>query len=116
MGKEMELLIERNGGKPRVAASMREIPLTENHEAFEFFDKLKEGHFDFVVLMTGVGTRALMQSLESKLPPSHIQKAFKRAGLVARGPKSQKALTDYNLKPKMVVPEPNTWREVLTTL
>ncbi len=116
MGREMESLIIRAGGTARVAASMREIPISENQQAFDFFEKLKHGHFNEVILLTGVGTRALLQILEEKYPPSHIHNAFKAITLVARGPKSAKALNDANLKPTLTVPEPNTWHEVVSTL
>jgi uroporphyrinogen decarboxylase len=116
MAREMESLIIRAGGTPRVAASMREIPLSENQEAFHFFEKLKTGYFNQVILLTGVGTRALFQILEEKYPPSHIHNAFKLTTLVARGPKSAKALIDANLKATLTVPEPNTWREIVAML
>ncbi len=116
MGKEMENLILRAGGTPRVVASMREIPIAENQEAFAFFEKLKAGRFNEVVFLTGVGTKALFQILESKYPSSHVYNAFKSTTLIARGPKAAKALTDYKLKPTLTVPEPNTWREVVSTL
>jgi uroporphyrinogen decarboxylase len=116
MGKEMENLILRAGGTPRVVASMREVPIAENQEVFAFFEKLKAGRFNEVILLTGVGTKALFQILESKFPPSHVYNAFKSTTLIARGPKSAKALADYKLKPTLTVPEPNTWREVVSTL
>jgi uroporphyrinogen decarboxylase len=116
MAKEMEDLITRNGGLPRVAPSMREIPLTENPQAFAFFEKLKNGHFDLVILMTGVGTRSLFQSLETKYPKELVLETFRKTPLAVRGPKPVKVLAEYGLKPAIVVPEPNTWREVLTTL
>lgn len=116
MGREMENLILRAGGTPRVVASMREIPISENQEVFAFYEKLKAGHFNEVILLTGVGTKSLFQILESKYPPSHVYNAFKSSTLIARGPKSAKALTDYKLKPTITVPEPNTWREIVSTL
>src|SRR5277367_5796972 len=86
--REMEDLITRHGGRPMVAPSMREIPLSENKQAFEVFEKIQEKHFDLIILMTGVGTRTLFHVLEEKYPPSHIKQALKRLALVARGPKS----------------------------
>jgi len=97
-GHEMESLILRAGGHPRVAASMREIPISENQQAFDFFEKLRHGHFNEVVLLTGVGTRSLLQILEEKYPASQIHNAFKSTTLIARRPKAAKALSDSNLK------------------
>ena len=116
MSKEMEDLISRHGGLPRVAPSMREIPLSENKPAFQFFDRLQHGEVDVIVFMTGVGTKILFDALESQAAPSRIQKAFKNAVLVPRGPKPVKALADRKMRPSVVVPEPNTWKEVLETL
>ena len=37
---EMETLIRKNGGEPFVAPSMREAPLEDNAEAWEFADRI----------------------------------------------------------------------------
>ncbi len=116
MADEMAGLIERQGGVARVAPSMREIPLTDNEEAFAFFERLKQGPFDLVVFMTGIGTRTLFQVLLAKYPKSLVEKAFKRVTLAARGPKSVKALTEFGFRASRVAEEPNTWREMLAAL
>ncbi len=116
MAKEMEELITRQGGVPRVAPSMREVPLSENKPAFRFFESLQQGNVDVIVFMTGVGTRILFDALESNYAPSRIQKAFKHATLVPRGPKSVKALSERKMRPSVVVSEPNTWREILDAM
>jgi len=116
MAKEMEEMIRRNGGQPRVAPSMREIPLDENPKAFEFFEELQKGYFDLVILMTGVGTRSLFQALQTRYPKELVVGTFQKTTLAVRGPKPVKALGEYGLKASIVVPEPNTWREVLMTL
>jgi uroporphyrinogen decarboxylase len=116
MGREMESLILRAGGTPRVVASMREVRVSENQQVFDFFEKLKHGHINEIILLTGVGTKTLFQILEEKYPPSQVHNAFKMTTLIARGPKSAKALADAKLKPTMTAGEPNTWREVVATL
>jgi uroporphyrinogen decarboxylase len=116
MAEEMSDLITRHGGIPRVAPSMREIPLTDNKEAFEFFERLKEKPLDLIVFMTGTGTRTLFQALLAKYPKSLVEKAFKRVTLAARGPKSVKALKEFGFRASLVAEEPNTWREMLEAL
>ena len=113
MATEMTRLIERHGGKPIVAPSMREIPLEENPKALDFGERLLNGKFDMVILLTGVGTRTLVQVLQTKFSLDSIQQALGLAVLVARGPKSVHALKEINLVPQISVPEPNTWRDVL---
>ena len=43
---------------------MREVPLESNPEAIAFADALERGEFDLVILLTGVGTRALLDVVE----------------------------------------------------
>ena len=56
---EIAELIRRQGGDPFVAPSMREAPIENNPEAFAFAERLFRGEFDMMILLTGVGTRAL---------------------------------------------------------
>jgi len=114
--REIEKLINYYGGVPRVAPSMREIPLSESKEAFKFAKELIAGKFDMVILMTGVGTRALVKAVSTKYPETEFLKALKSSTIVARGPKPVAALREYKLKPDITVPEPNTWRDILSTL
>src|SRR6188768_1632421 len=57
---EMASLIERHGGVPVSAPTMREVTLSDVSAAKSFAAELVRGGFDLVVLMTGVGTRALV--------------------------------------------------------
>ena len=66
--KEMAELIRRYGGKPILAPSMREIPLAENHAVLDLFRQLEAGEVDLLVLMTGIGTRALNDVLLTQYP------------------------------------------------
>jgi uroporphyrinogen-III synthase len=114
--KEMAELIRRYGGEPIVAPSMREIPLTENRAALELVPKIEAGEFDILILMTGVGTRTLNEALLTQYPQERILSALRNIQLVARGPKPIAALKDLGLIPAITVPEPNTWREIFSTL
>ena len=114
--KEMAELIRRYGGEPIVAPSMREVPLRENRAALEMLPRLEAGKFDLLVLMTGVGTKALNEILLTQYPQERIRAALEKVQLIARGPKPIAALKELGLKPAIAVPEPNTWREVLTAL
>jgi uroporphyrinogen-III synthase len=114
--QEMAELIRRYGGEPIVAPSMREVPLTENRAAIEFLPELEAGKFDIVILLTGVGTRTLHQVLLTQYPHERILAALRKPQLVARGPKPVAALKELGLAPATMVPEPNTWREVLSAL
>ncbi len=66
MATEVATMIERRGGIAIVAPAMREVPLEDNHAALDFAARLLAGEFDAVVFMTGVGTRALFQAIETR--------------------------------------------------
>ncbi|HEY6998623.1 MAG TPA: uroporphyrinogen-III synthase [Candidatus Binatia bacterium] len=114
--KEIAELVRRYGGEPITAPAMREIPLSENHAAFEILPQLEAGQFDLLILMTGVGTRTLNELLLTKHSQEKIVAALRKTRLVTRGPKPVAALKELGLQPYVTVPEPNTWREVLATI
>lgn len=114
--EEIRSLIERHGGVATVAPSMREIPLDENPAAFAFGAELLAGRVDILLLLTGVGTRALMDVLETKNSREEILAALGKCCLVVRGPKPAAVLREWKLRIDHQVPEPNTWRDLLTLL
>jgi uroporphyrinogen decarboxylase len=109
-------LIARQGGVPIVAPSLREIPLGQSPEAREFARRLLAGEIDAVVLLTGVGSRYLLQEVEPEVPRVAFLDAMGRTRIVVRGPKPLAVLREWGLKPAVNVPEPNTWRELLEAL
>ncbi len=116
MQAEMTRLIENLGGVAFVAPSVREVPLGEQRDVARFWEKASQAQIDALILMTGVGTRTLIQSLLKHVPLEQVVDAFQKMTLVVRGPKPVKALSEFGLTPTIRVPEPNTWRDVLKTL
>ncbi len=116
MAGEMAGLIRRHGGEPFVAPALREVPLDDNVEALRFGEQLLAGQCDLLILLTGVGARALVALLEARHPPEAVRAALARTTLVARGPKPVAALREWGLAPAVTVPEPNTWRDLLRAL
>lgn len=114
--EEMRRLILRMGGEPFVAPSMQEVPLDDQREALEFAQRLFAGTVDLLLLLTGVGTRTLIDALATTYPQPEVIQALSRLVLVVRGPKPIVALAAFKLKPTIAVPEPNTWRDILSTL
>jgi len=114
--KEVAELIRRYGGEPIVAPSMREIPLSENRAALDLLAAIEAGSFDILILMTGVGTRTLNEILLTQFAQERILAALRKVQLVARGPKPIAVLKELGLQAAVTVPEPNTWREVVSTL
>jgi uroporphyrinogen-III synthase len=113
---EITELIRKQGGEPFVAPSMREVPLEDNEAAFEFAGRLFRGEFDMVILLTGVGTRALNKVLSTRFPATAFADALRSVVVVARGPKPAAALREMQVPVTVTVPEPNTWRELLAAI
>ena len=113
---ELAKLISTYGGEPVVAPAMREVPLDSNTEALSFADALLAGQFDMVIFLTGVGTRAVLSVAEAKHPREALIAALRKVKVVPRGPKPIAVLRELGITPALMVPEPNTWRELLAAL
>lgn len=109
-------LITRHGGTPVSAPAVREIPLEENPAALQFARELFAGRIDLVVLLTGVGTRALVAAVETTFPRAEFLAALGQIPTIVRGPKPQAVLRELGVPIALAVPEPNTWREILSAL
>jgi uroporphyrinogen-III synthase len=113
---ELSKLISSYGGLPIVAPAMRELPLESNSEALAFAARLFVGEFDIVIFLTGVGARTLLGVVETTYKRDEYVAALQQIKIVARGPKPIAALREIGITPALVVPEPNTWRELLGAL
>ena len=113
---EMRSLIERHGGVPTIAASMREVPLENNVAVFEFLDRLLAGELDVVIFMTGVGARALLEVVETRVPRATFFDALQRCCVIVRGPKPTAVLREWGVRIDHRAAEPNTWRELLSVI
>src|SRR2546429_8384760 len=113
---ELAKLISTYGGEPIVAPAMREVPLEANREALSFAAALLAGEFDMVIFLTGVGARAILSVVETAHKRDDYIASLQRVKVVARGPKPVAALGEIGITPAITVPEPNTWRELLSAL
>lgn len=114
--EDMRKLIRRFGGEPLVAPSMQEVPLEDQQEVFKFGQRLAEQTVDVILLLTGVGTRTLIDALSTRYSKDAVLEAFAATTIIVRGPKPIVALVEYGLKPTITVPEPNTWKDIITTI
>ena len=113
---EMAALVSNYGGRPVAAPALREVPLESNPEALAFADALRRDEFDIVILLTGVGTRALLEVVQTAYPRDEFVAALARTKVVPRGPKPLAVLRELQVTPWITVPEPNTWRELLEAI
>lgn len=113
---EIAQLIERHGGVAHVSPSMREVPLEANREVIDFANRLMTAEIDVVVLLTGVGTRRLVEAVERHVDRERFISALADTTTIVRGPKPVVALKELGITPGHRAPEPNTWRELLQTI
>jgi uroporphyrinogen-III synthase len=113
---EMRMLIEKHGGLATLAASMREVPLDDHTEALDYARRLVAGEFDVTILMTGVGTRHLVDAVAPTVGREAFLEAMQRTCLIVRGPKPASVLREWKMRFDHHVPEPNTWRDLLAML
>jgi len=92
------------------------VPLESNTEALAFARMLVADSLDMVIFLTGVGTRTLVQVVETIYPRGQFVQALRRLAVVARGPKPIAALRELGVEVTLAVPEPNTWRDLLRSL
>ena len=114
--KEIEALISTFGGRPLVAPAMREVPNQSDAAALDFAEALIAGRFDAVMFLTGVGVRALVDTVEraGRRPP--FLDALARSKVITRGPKPVAVLRELQIPIWANAPEPNTWRELMAVL
>ena len=116
-GRELGLIVTSYGGRPLVAPSMREVPLESNAEAIAFADDLIAGEFDVVILLTGVGARALLDIVQrARGTRKAFVDALAETIVVVRGPKPLAVMRELQVPVWLTAPEPNTWRELLAAL
>ena len=112
----MAALVTTYGGRPILAPALREVSLDSNSQALAFADALIAGSFDLVILLTGVGTRALLEVVEHAGKRDAFVAALRQTKVAPRGPKPMAVMRELTIAPWVMVPEPNTWRELLAAL
>ena len=109
----MEALIRREGGDPFLAPSVQERALDDNGDAIRFVERLEAGEFDMVIVMTGTGLAFLRDQVAAHSPAARLGAALGRVTIVSRGPKPLPILRELGARAQVVVPEPNTWKEIV---
>lgn len=106
-------MILRLGGNAFVAPSVQERALDDHGEALRFIDRLEAGEFDLLICMTGAGLAFLRDLAAPHMPLERLGAALRRVTIVSRGPKPVPMLRALNVPVAVVVPEPNTWKEIV---
>jgi uroporphyrinogen-III synthase len=67
-----------------------------------------------VIFLTGVGARLLNQAIETKYSAGTLAEALRKLTVVVRGSKPMAVMREWSVPVAVSVPEPNTWREILS--
>ncbi len=110
---EIELLIRKQEGDPFVAPSVKERALSDHAEAFLLLEGLEQGRFELLILMTGVGLTFWNDVISARYDLARAENALRNVKLLVRGPKPTAVLRQSGINPDIIIPEPNTWREIV---
>ena len=95
---DIEKLVAKQGGVAVSRPLMRSAPL-DDPETTAAVSKLCDEGCDWLILMTGMGTRALVKVAESLGRQDDLLSQLQAAKIAARGYKTVKALKELGLKP-----------------
>jgi uroporphyrinogen-III synthase len=113
---ELASLLRHRGLEPYHAPALREEPQPDPAAVDAFITRLAGGQIDVVILLTGVGTTAILETARTLDRLSVLVEALERVTVLARGPKPVAALRPYGLRPTRVAAAPYTTTEVLAAL
>lgn len=111
--KEIEGYIQRLNGDAFVAPSVAERAIEQDGIAAGFLRQLESGAIDLLICMTGTGLAFLRDQIAAEMPVERLSAALRKITIVSRGPKPVPILRALEVPVAVVVPEPNTWREIV---
>ncbi len=114
--RDIASLIARQGGTPFVAPSVKERAIEDHSVALHFVEQLEAGRIEMVICMTGVGLAFLRDVVATQMPLDRLGAALRRATIVSRGPKPIPILRSLQVPIEIMIPEPNTWKEIITAV
>jgi uroporphyrinogen-III synthase len=114
--RDIESLIVRQSGIPFVAPSVRERAVEDHSIAIRFVEQLEANAFEVVVCMTGVGLAFLRDVVTTQMPVERLAAALRRALIISRGTKPVPILRALQVPIGILIPEPNTWKEIVEAL
>ena len=116
MPREMASLIERHGGVPYSAPVLEEVYQTDSPEARQLVQDICDGTVDVVVLLTGVGTMAMVKTAEAMGRQEEFIRGLDQRTVVARSPKPARVLHQHKVHIDVMPPEPYTSADLLQAM
>ncbi len=95
--EQMVSLVQRHGGVPYAAPVLQEIYLTDSPQVQSLIQDVCAGQVDIMVLLTGVGTRALVETAAAMEREQEFIGCLDKLTVIARSPKPARALRHYKI-------------------
>ena len=112
----MASLVERHGGVPYSAPVMQEVYLKDSPEVQQLVNDICADRVDAVVLLTGVGTQALVQTAASMGLEEEFLHCLDRRTVIARSPKPARVLRRNKIHIDVMPPEPFTSQDLVQAI
>ena len=116
MPQEMASLILRHGGVPYSAPVMQEVYLKDSPDVQQLVGDVCAGKVDAVVLLTGVGTRALVQTAAAMGREEEFIHSLEQLTVIARSPKPARVLRQHKVHIDVMPPEPFTSEDLVEAI
>ncbi len=116
MQSEMAGLIERHGGTPYPAPVLQEVYLKDSPEVRQLIQDICAEQVDVVVLLTGVGTQALVETAASMGLEQDFLRSLNTRTIIARSPKPARVLRQHKIHIDVMPPEPYTSQDLIQAI
>jgi len=112
----MASLIQRHGGIPYPAPVLQENYLEDDPQVNQLVNDICDGIVQVVVLLTGVGTQALVRAAAAMGKEEGFLRALDQRTVIARSPKPARVLRHYKIHIDVMPPEPFTSQDLLDAI
>ena len=116
MQSEMAGLIERHGGTPYSAPVLQEVYLKDSPEVRQLIQDICAEQVHVVVLLTGVGTQALVESAAAMGLEQEFLQSLNTRTIIARSPKPGGVLRRHKIHVDVIPPEPYTSQDLIQAI
>ena len=116
MQSEMAGLIERHGGTPYPAPVLQEVYLKDSPEVQQLIQDVCAEQVHIVVLLTGVGTQALVESAAAMGLEQEFLQSLDTRTIIARSPKPAGVLRRHRIHIDVMPPEPYTSQDLVEAI
>jgi uroporphyrinogen-III synthase len=106
--EDLAALLTKEGATPLRCPMLSILDAPDDAPLLAWLDRLQNGGFDWVVLLTGEGLRRLLACAERHGRRDHVIASLTKTRTITRGPKPAKALKEIGLAPTVSAQAPTT--------